>query len=87
MTGFRYTDYRLSFLSSLAYLLLLDIGLYTGNVGIQDVWCIRLLSLIPVWGLYASSPWMGLPRPLSAVLAAHFICCSCCIHEASTESP
>ncbi len=69
LAGFRYTDYRLLFLASLVSLLLLDIGLLTNTLGIKDVWCMRLSMLIPVGGMYAGGPWVGLSRTLSVVLA------------------
>jgi len=69
LTQFRYTDYRLMFLGSLACLLLLDIGLLAGSVGIRDLWCVRLSMLLPVWGMVVAGPWVGIPKILSAAMA------------------
>jgi hypothetical protein len=62
LVHFRFTDYRLLFFSSLVSLLLLDLGLWSGGVAIRGVWCMRLLMIVPVGGMFVSGPWVGIPR-------------------------
>lgn len=66
---FRFADYRLLFFSCLAALLLLDLGLLTGGISIRNVWCIRLMMLPPVGGMWVSAPWVGIPRWAAGLVA------------------
>jgi tetratricopeptide (TPR) repeat protein len=66
---FRFTDYRILFFSCLAALLLLDLGLLTGGISIREVWCIRLMMIVPVGGMLVSAPWVGIPRLAAGLVA------------------
>jgi hypothetical protein len=61
------------FLGSLVCLLLLDIGLATRSIAIRDVWCERLLMLLPVLGMYVSGPWVGIPRVFRVLAGALYL--------------
>lgn len=71
LVGRRFTDYRMMFFSCLASLILLDLGLMTGGISITDTWCIRLAMIVPVGGMFASGPWVGIPR-----IVAGFVACA-----------
>ena len=65
----RFADYRMLFFSSLAFLLLLDLGLVTRGMLIKDVWCMRLAMIMPVGGMLISGPWVGIPRIAAGLIA------------------
>jgi len=70
LVHFRFADYRILFFSSLITLLLLDIGLlFPGYFAINNVWCMRLMMIMPVYGIVASGPWVGMPRKASGLIA------------------
>lgn len=69
LVSFRFADYQLLFYSSLISLLLLDIGLWTpGIIAIKDVWCMRLMMIMPIYGMFTSGPWVGIPKNLSGLI-------------------
>ena len=70
LVTFRFTDYRILFFSSLISLLLLDISLLIPEyIVIRDVWCMRLLMLMPIYGMFISGPWVGIPRIVAGLIA------------------
>jgi hypothetical protein len=70
LVAFRFTDYRLLFFSSLILLLLLDIGLLMPeNFSIKNVWCMRLVLIMPIYGMFISGPWVGIPRIVAGLVA------------------
>lgn len=66
---FRYADYRLMFISSLLCFLFLILGYSTGFQVTSSVWLIRAMMLLPVYGIFSSGPWLGIPRTFSALMA------------------
>lgn len=70
LVTFRFTDYRILFFSSLISLLLLDISLLIPEyIAIRDVWGMRLLMLMPIYGMFISGPWVGIPKKGSGLIA------------------
>jgi tetratricopeptide (TPR) repeat protein len=67
----RFVDYRILFLSSLVSLLLLDTSLLMPEyIAIKHVWCVSLLMIMPVYGMFVSGPWVGIPRTISGLVAS-----------------
>jgi tetratricopeptide (TPR) repeat protein len=63
-------NYRVLFFSSLIVLLLLDISLWMPEyIAIKNIWCMRLMMLMPIYGMYMSGPWVGIPRKISGAIA------------------
>ena len=69
LTHTPYPDYRLMFLGGLIALLLTDIGLATGSLGIKDVWCTALFMLMSAGCMIFAGPRLGISRPVAAVIA------------------
>jgi tetratricopeptide (TPR) repeat protein len=69
LTGSHDADYRMMFLGGLIALLLTDIGLATGSLGMKDVWCTALFMLMSVGCMIFAGPQLGISRPIAAVLA------------------
>ena len=67
----RFMDYRILFLSSLVSLLLLNTHfLFPEYIVVKHVWCMSLLMIVPVYGMFVSGPWVGIPRILSGLVAS-----------------
>jgi tetratricopeptide (TPR) repeat protein len=62
-------NYRVMFLSSLIFMLLTDIGLlFPGNFAITDVTCMRVMMLMPIFGLYIAGPALRIHKNLAALI-------------------
>jgi hypothetical protein len=69
----QFGNYKMTFYSSLICLLLADISFFFPEyIAISNVWCMSLLMLMPTWGVWASGPWVGIPRTVSGLMASMF---------------
>ncbi len=67
----RFVDYKILFLSSLVSLLFLDMSLLIPEyILVKNVWCVSLLMIVPVYGMFVSGPWVGIPRIISGLMAS-----------------